>query len=174
MAEPSLHGEALKGVIRKRLEFAGLRGDVAFAQSEHGLSERTACKLLEVERSSYRYEPRPDGNAELRDELVKLARQKLPRQAARRVPQRNPVPDAERCPVYSGNLAGGLQLRTASQLAGLPHTTGVQTAVGLCRCGKQTTLPTSAHPRRRQGRLDTKTKLENSSYQWMRKREQAS
>ena len=57
---------------------------MAFAQSEHGLSERTACKLLDVERSSYRYEPRPDRNAELRDELVKLARQK-PRYGYRRL-----------------------------------------------------------------------------------------
>ena len=45
-------------------------------QTDHGLSERTACKLLGVERSSYRYEPRPDRNAELREALVKLARQK--------------------------------------------------------------------------------------------------
>jgi putative transposase len=49
---------------------------VAFVSSEYRLSERTACKLLGVERSSYRYEPRPDRNMELRDELVKLARQK--------------------------------------------------------------------------------------------------
>ena len=42
---------------------------MAFAQAEHGVSERTACKLLGVERSSYRYEPRPDRNAELREEL---------------------------------------------------------------------------------------------------------
>jgi len=66
------------------LELAGLRGDVAFAQTEHGLSERTACKLLGVERSSYRYEPRPDRNAELREVLVKLARQK-PRYGYRRL-----------------------------------------------------------------------------------------
>jgi putative transposase len=71
---------------------------VAFAQSEFRLSERTACKLLHpsdedlslgtpllgVERSSYRYEPRPDRNAELREELVKLARQK-PRYGYRRL-----------------------------------------------------------------------------------------
>ena len=57
---------------------------MAFAQTEHGLSERTACKLLGVERSSYRYEPRPDRNAELRAELVKLARQK-PRYGYRRL-----------------------------------------------------------------------------------------
>jgi putative transposase len=47
-------------------------------------SERTACKLLGVERSSYRYEPRPDGNAELREEMMKLARQK-PRYGYRRL-----------------------------------------------------------------------------------------
>jgi putative transposase len=57
---------------------------VAFVSSEFHLSERTACKLLGVERSSYRYEPRPDRNAELRDELVKLARQK-PRYGYRRL-----------------------------------------------------------------------------------------
>ena len=85
VAELSLHGEALKAVIRKkRLELAGLRGDVAFVSSEFRLSERTACKLLGVERSSYRYEPRPDRNADLRGELVKLARQK-PRYGYRRL-----------------------------------------------------------------------------------------
>ncbi len=57
---------------------------MAFVQAEHGLSERTACKLLGVERSSYRYEPRPDRNAELRAELIKLARQK-PRYGYRRL-----------------------------------------------------------------------------------------
>ena len=57
---------------------------MAFAQAEYRLSERTACKLLGVERSSYRYEPRPDRNAELREELVKLARQK-PRYGYRRL-----------------------------------------------------------------------------------------
>ena len=53
-------------------------------QAEHGLSERTACKLLDLERGSYRYEPRPDRNAELRSELLKLARQK-PRYGYRRL-----------------------------------------------------------------------------------------
>jgi putative transposase len=37
-----------------------------------------------VERSSYRYEPRPDRNAALREELLKLARQK-PRYGYRRL-----------------------------------------------------------------------------------------
>jgi putative transposase len=66
------------------MELAGLRGDVAFVSAEYRLSERTACKLLDVDRSTYRYEPRPDCNAELRDDLVKLARQK-PRYGYRRL-----------------------------------------------------------------------------------------
>ena len=49
---------------------------MAFVSVKFGLSERTACKLLGVERSSYGYEPRPERNFELREELAKLARQK--------------------------------------------------------------------------------------------------
>ncbi len=52
--------------------------EVAFVSGHFPLSERTACKLLGVERRSYQYEPRPDRNAELRAALVKLARQKPP------------------------------------------------------------------------------------------------
>jgi putative transposase len=57
---------------------------VAFVSSEFRLSERTACKLLDMERSSYRYEPRPDRNAGLREALVMLARHK-PRYGYRRL-----------------------------------------------------------------------------------------
>jgi len=52
--------------------------------AEHSLSERHACKLLEVDRSSYRYEPQPDRNADLRQRLVELAKQK-PRYGYRRL-----------------------------------------------------------------------------------------
>jgi len=69
---------------KKRLELAGLRADAAFAMEQFALSERRACRLVELERSSYRYEPRADHNAELREELVKLARQK-PRYGYRRL-----------------------------------------------------------------------------------------
>jgi putative transposase len=51
---------------------------------EFAMSERRACRLVELDRSSYRYEPRADHNAELREELVKLARQK-PRYGYRRL-----------------------------------------------------------------------------------------
>ena len=69
---------------KKRVELAGLREDVAFISAGFRLSERRACKLLGVDRASYRYEPRPDRNTELREELVKLARQK-PRYGYRRL-----------------------------------------------------------------------------------------
>ena len=49
-----------------------------------GLSERRACRLLAVDRSSYRYAAVPDWNAELRAQLVELARQK-PRFGYRRL-----------------------------------------------------------------------------------------
>ena len=46
------------------------RRDVALVMAEHALGERYACKLLEVDRSTYRYEPRPDRNAKLREALL--------------------------------------------------------------------------------------------------------
>jgi putative transposase len=50
----------------------------------YALSKRHACKLLDMDRSSYRYEPRPDHNSLLREELITLARQK-PRFGYRRL-----------------------------------------------------------------------------------------
>ena len=57
---------------------------MALAMGECAVSERRACKLLEMDRSSYRYEPQPDRNAVLRQELIELARQK-PRYGYRRL-----------------------------------------------------------------------------------------
>jgi putative transposase len=42
----------------------------------YALSERHACKLLDMDRSSYRYESRRDHNSLLREELIPLAWQK--------------------------------------------------------------------------------------------------
>ncbi len=61
-----------------------MRQDVAFVEQEKGLSERRACRLLELDRSSYRYEAVADGDAELRGKLLELARQK-PRYGYRRL-----------------------------------------------------------------------------------------
>jgi hypothetical protein len=51
-----------------------MRTDVAFACQQFEVSERRACKLMGVDRGSYRYEPRPDRNVQLRVALVELAR----------------------------------------------------------------------------------------------------
>jgi len=56
----------LTAVIRKkRLELAGLREDIAFVSAGFELSERRACKLLGVDRASYRYASSPHRNARL-------------------------------------------------------------------------------------------------------------
>jgi putative transposase len=66
------------------VELVGQRQDVALLMAEHSLSERHACKLLNVDRTSYRYEPQPDRDAVLRQKLVELAKQK-PRYGYRRL-----------------------------------------------------------------------------------------
>jgi putative transposase len=53
-----------------------MRTDVAFACQQFRVSERRACKLMGVDRGSYRYEPRPERNAQLWSALVEIARQK--------------------------------------------------------------------------------------------------
>ena len=68
---------------------------MAFAMEQYEMSERQACKLVDLDRSSYRYEPRPDHNVELRQELVQLARPK-PRYGYRRL---HAVLSRRGCPV---------------------------------------------------------------------------
>ena len=51
---------------------------------KYRLSERYACELNGLDRSTYRYEPEPDRNAELRANLTELARQR-PRFGYRRL-----------------------------------------------------------------------------------------
>lgn len=49
--------------------------------AQRGLSQRCACRLLKINRSSVQYHPRPDHNAGLRQELRAFA-QKRPRQGS--------------------------------------------------------------------------------------------
>ncbi|MFN7998007.1 MAG: IS3 family transposase [Bryobacteraceae bacterium] len=85
VADLSLDKEALKAVIpKKRVELVSARRDVAFVMAEFAYSERQACKLVDVDRTSYRYEARPDKNDQLREALIALARQK-PRWGYRRL-----------------------------------------------------------------------------------------
>lgn len=62
----------------------GARKDVALVMEKFSLSERRACELNLINRSSYRYQPQPDRNEELRKKLIELARQK-PRWGYRRL-----------------------------------------------------------------------------------------
>jgi putative transposase len=57
---------------KKRLELAELRTEVCLG----GVPVERTHGLLGAERSNYRYEPRPERNAALRGDLVKLVRQK--------------------------------------------------------------------------------------------------
>jgi putative transposase len=66
------------------VELVSARRDVALLVTEHQLSERQACRLLELDRATYRYEARPDSNSQLREALLELARQK-PRYGYRRL-----------------------------------------------------------------------------------------
>lgn len=49
---------------------------VEYIKQTHTLSERRACKLSSLDRSSFRYKPKPDRNAELRVQLRELAEQR--------------------------------------------------------------------------------------------------
>jgi putative transposase len=51
---------------------------------KYRLSERHACELNGLDRSTYRYEPEPDRNVQLRARLTELARQR-PRFGYRRL-----------------------------------------------------------------------------------------
>ena len=57
---------------------------MAFVITEYRYSERQACKLLDLDRASYRYAAGPDRNMELKQRLVALARPK-PRVGYRRL-----------------------------------------------------------------------------------------
>jgi putative transposase len=89
-----------------------MRKDVAFAVEQFPMTERRACKLVGLDRSSYRYEPRRDHNVELRQELVSVARQK-PRYGYRRLhallSKRGFAVSAQR--VYRVYKAEGLMVR---------------------------------------------------------------
>jgi putative transposase len=55
------------------VELVGKREDVAHIIEQFQMSERRACELLDVDRSSYRYRRRADRNVGLRRRLLELA-----------------------------------------------------------------------------------------------------
>ena len=66
------------------MELVSRRQDVAFAIAQWGLSERRACGLLGVERSSHRYQAAKQKDEAMKQELGKLAREH-PRYGYRRL-----------------------------------------------------------------------------------------
>lgn len=66
------------------MELAAQRQDVGFAVTRFHISERRACELLGVWRSSCRYKAKPDRDSQLREELTELARER-PRFGYRRL-----------------------------------------------------------------------------------------
>jgi putative transposase len=85
VADPSLDKGVLKAVIQENvLGLAGMRKDLAFACQQFAVSERRACKLLGMDRGSYRLRTQPDRNGPLGEALVSLAWQK-PRYRYRRL-----------------------------------------------------------------------------------------
>lgn len=65
VADLSLDKEALKAIVRKKSGACRHEEGSGVALEHSQMSERRACKLVELDRSSYRYEPVPDHNAEL-------------------------------------------------------------------------------------------------------------
>lgn len=66
------------------MELVSRRADVAFAREKFEISERRACELIGVKRSSCRYEAKPTAEGELREQILALARAK-PRYGYRRL-----------------------------------------------------------------------------------------
>jgi hypothetical protein len=118
IAELSLHGEALKAVIRKTDGACRVEDRSAVRLNGMPASERAACKLLGVEPSSYRHVPHLDRDVRLRADLVALMRRK-PRYGypgSRRFPpgSSRPVQSPPRAPrLIPGGFAGGIALAPA-------------------------------------------------------------
>ena len=56
----------------------GLRAAASYVRQQYGMSERHACRLLELGRSTYRYRAKnPDRDAELRARLKELAAKRM-------------------------------------------------------------------------------------------------
>lgn len=66
------------------MELVSRRQDVAFAIEQYEVSERRACELLRVERSSYRYRAAKQKDEAMKEQLSELAR-KHPRYGYRRL-----------------------------------------------------------------------------------------
>jgi putative transposase len=109
--------------------------------NEFHYSERQACQLISVDRTSYRYKPRPDHNAELRERLITLARQK-PRYGYRRLcallERGGPAASPQRVyRIYRAEHLAVRRLKRKHLVRPAPETTSLsranqEWAIGLC------------------------------------------
>ncbi|WP_407920188.1 IS3 family transposase [Geobacter pickeringii] len=77
LAEALLDNKILKDVVSKKVVApAARRHVVEYLRQSYSISERRACKLSCLDRSSFRYQPKPDKNTELRIRLRELAEQR--------------------------------------------------------------------------------------------------
>ena len=77
MGEQALDIRALKDLLSKKLlKPRAKRLAVSYTRESHGLSERKACLLVDISTSVYRYRPKPDNDAVLRQRLRELAGQR--------------------------------------------------------------------------------------------------
>ncbi|HET9409274.1 MAG TPA: IS3 family transposase [Candidatus Sulfotelmatobacter sp.] len=78
VADLTLDNRALKDVLFKKLVTpAGLRAAVSYVEVQYQMSERHACRLLGVGRSTHRYRARQDRDAALRMRLKELAARRM-------------------------------------------------------------------------------------------------
>nr|WP_231672127.1 IS3 family transposase [Ralstonia pseudosolanacearum] len=73
LAESVLENEVTREALRKKVVSAPSRRDVVRHMIHRGLSERRALRVIGMSASAYRYEPAPDRNQALREQIIDLA-----------------------------------------------------------------------------------------------------
>ncbi|MBK8286774.1 MAG: IS3 family transposase [Ahniella sp.] len=73
LAEQVFENDVIKDVLRKKGLTAPAKRELVRQMIDLGLSERRALRAVRMSASAFRYEPRPDRNVELRQEIVTLA-----------------------------------------------------------------------------------------------------
>ena len=74
LADAMLDNAGLKGLLAKKLLTPAARRDaVVTLMAEHQFTQRRACRLVGISRSSLTYQARPDRHARLRERLITLS-----------------------------------------------------------------------------------------------------
>jgi len=73
LAEQVSENGVIKEALRKKVITAPTRRPLVRMMVEKGLSERRALAAARMSASAFRYEPKPDHNVELREQIVELS-----------------------------------------------------------------------------------------------------